>query len=67
MPMTTPYVPDDWSPQEALTVYEYLDQLRDRIWARYGPDIQEFCARDHITLHDNSQPDLFAPDDPLPF
>jgi hypothetical protein len=39
----------------------------DRIWARYGLRIQELCARDHITRHDYSQPDLFAPDDDPPF
>jgi hypothetical protein len=39
----------------------------EHIWARYGLRIQELCARDHITRHDLSQPDLFASDDPLPF
>jgi hypothetical protein len=65
--MTTPQIPDYWSPEEALAVFDFIDNLREHIWARYGPDIQELCARDHITLHDNSQPDLFAPNDPLPF
>ena len=65
--MTTPQIPDYWSPEEALAVYEFIDDLLDSIWARYGPHIQELCARDRITLHDHSQPDLFAPDDPLPF
>ena len=35
--------------------------------ARYGLRIQELCAREHITRHDRSHPDLFAPDGPLPF
>jgi hypothetical protein len=65
--MTTPQIPDYWSPEEALAVYEFIDDLLDHIWARYGPRIQELCARDRITLHDQSQPDLFAPDGPLPF
>jgi len=65
--MTRQQIPDYWSPEEALAVYEFLDDLLERIWARYGLRIQELCAREHSTRHDFSQPDLFAPDDPLPF
>jgi len=38
-----------------------LDDLLAPIWARYGLRIQALCA------HDNGQPNLFAPGDPLPF
>jgi hypothetical protein len=65
--MTRQQIPDYWSPEEALAVYEFIDDLLARIWACYGLRIQELCAREHITRHDLSQPDLFAPDDPLPF
>ena len=40
--MTTPQIPDYWSPEEALAVFEFIDDLRERIWARYGLRIQEF-------------------------
>jgi hypothetical protein len=62
-----PPIPNHWSPEEALAVYAFLDDLMEHIWARYGRRIQEVCARDHITHHDHAQPDLFAPNDPLPF
>jgi hypothetical protein len=65
--MTRQQIPDYWSPEEALAVYAFIDDLLERIWARYGLRIQELCPREHITGHDHSQPDLFAPDDPLPF
>jgi len=65
--MTTPFIPDYWSPEEALAIFDFIDNLREHIWAHYGLRIQELCARGHITLHDNSQPHLFAPNDPLPF
>jgi len=65
--MTPPQIPDYWSPEEALAVDDFIDDLREHIGARYGLRIQELCARDHITRHDLSQPDLFASDDPLPF
>ncbi len=65
--MTRQQIPDYWSPEEALAVYEFIEDLLARIWASDGLRIQELCAREHITRHDFSQPDLFAPDDPLPF
>jgi hypothetical protein len=34
-------IPDHWTPQQALAIFEFLDQLRDRIWARYGDQLTE--------------------------
>ncbi len=28
--MTTPQIPDYWSPEEALAVYEFIDDLLDQ-------------------------------------
>jgi hypothetical protein len=33
-------LPTDWSPNQALAVFEILDALRDQLWAYYGMDIQ---------------------------
>jgi hypothetical protein len=65
--MTPSQIPDDWSPEEALAVYAFIDDLLEHLWTRYGLRIQERCAQEHITRHDRAQPDLFAPDDPIPF
>jgi len=65
--MITPPIPDDWSPSEALTVLEFIDHLRDHLWARYGLRIQEFAATDRITAEENAQLDLFDTNAPLPF
>jgi hypothetical protein len=65
--MITPPIPDDWSPPEALTVFEFIDNLREHIWARYGLRIQEFEAADRVTDADPSQLDLFDANAPLPF
>jgi len=35
-----PIIPADWSAEQALATFELLDDLLDRIWARYAPDIQ---------------------------
>jgi len=34
-------LPADWSPEQAAAVFEILDELRDRVWAHYGPQIQQ--------------------------
>ena len=30
----------DWSPDQALAVFEIVDLLRERLWAHYGQQIQ---------------------------
>ena len=34
-------LPTDWSPEQAVAVFEILDELRERIWAHYGLQIQQ--------------------------
>lgn len=41
-------VPDSWSPQQALAVFELLDDLREVIATRYGADL-------HSTLHEQRE------------
>lgn len=38
----------DWSAAQALAAYEWLEQIRQRIWLLYGEDIAQFL-RDHTT------------------
>jgi len=38
----------DWSPAQALAAYEWLGQIRERIWLLYGEDIVQL-ARDDAT------------------
>jgi len=65
--MTTSLIPPYWSTEEALAVVDFLDQLREHIWARYGLRIQEFQGEHYVTLENTSQGDLFDPGDPMPF
>ena len=39
-------VPDDWTPEQALAVFELLDDLREVIGARYLPDMQQVLRQD---------------------
>jgi hypothetical protein len=43
-------IPDHWTPETALAVFELIDHLRDQIWSRYGLDIQS-------ELRSQQQPD----------
>ncbi|MBL8483415.1 MAG: hypothetical protein JNJ60_14550 [Rhodocyclaceae bacterium] len=36
----------DWTPEQALAVFELLNDLQDRIWDRYGLFIQARLRRD---------------------
>jgi len=61
-----PNIPDYWSPEQALAVYELLDELRDRVWDLYREQIQEQCRIDRGEDDDN-QLDLFPFNDEIPF
>ena len=60
-------LPDDWSPAQALAVWELLNELADRIWARYELALVGLIRSDLLPEHDPNQPDLFDPDEPIPF
>jgi len=34
-------MPTDWSPEQAVAVFEILDELRERVWDIYGQRIQQ--------------------------
>ena len=59
-------IPNDWSAQQALAVYEFVSDLQQFIWERYEPQLFELLRPDLEGL-DDDQLDLFDPDDELPF
>ena len=59
-------LPDDWTPEQALAVYELLNDLAEAIWNRYDRVLIDYLAGDR-DQGDGSQPDLFDFDDPVPF
>ena len=34
-------IPATWTPEQALAVFELLDEIRDKIWSRYGAQLQD--------------------------
>lgn len=53
-------IPLDWSAQQALAAYEWLEQLREWVWLLYAEDIQELL-RDRTSV----QPPAGNDDPPL--
>jgi hypothetical protein len=59
-------IPDYWSPEQALAIYELLGDLQERIWDRYELQLLALLRPDLEGL-DDDQPDLFDPSDEIPF
>ena len=59
-------LPDHWTPEQALAVYELLKELADTIWDRYELVLIEQLRGD-LDEDDSAQLALFDFDDPLNF
>ena len=55
-PSAEPLIPNDWTPEQAVAVFEMLDQLRDIVCARYGSQIQDYMRENHLTRFDPGPP-----------
>ena len=42
-------LPTYWSPAQATAVFEFLDELRDRILDQYVVEIREFMREDRVS------------------
>jgi len=59
-------LPDYWTPEQALAVFELLADLERRIWDRYECQLFELLRPD-LDEPEDAQLDLFDFDDSLPF
>jgi hypothetical protein len=41
LPAAAVLIPDWWTPEQALAVFELLNDLRDTLWAIHGRQIQD--------------------------
>jgi hypothetical protein len=60
------HIPQYWSGEQALAVWEFLDSIAGIVWDRYELQLIELIQSERCEEHLN-QLDLFDPDDPLPF
>ena len=55
-------LPTHWSPEQAVAVFEILDELREHVWARYGVQIQQVLRDERstaaLTAHDIDEADV---------
>jgi hypothetical protein len=65
LPLMIPFgIPTYWSPEAALAIFEFVDEMRDIILAVYATQLED-AARERC----QSPPDdrVVIPDDELPF
>lgn len=43
-------LPEDWTPEQALAVFELLDDVREQIWAHYQIPIQDLLREQYEPL-----------------
>jgi len=69
--MTTIQIPSHWSAEQALAVWEFLDEIASLVWDHYELPLVKLIRaefqQDDQYQHDISQLDLFDPDDEIPF
>ena len=65
LPLTIPFgIPTYWSPEAALAIFEFIDEMRDIILGVYGTHIQDAARqRRQSALTER----VIIPDDELPF
>ncbi len=56
-------IPDHWTPETALAVFELINDIRDQIWSRYAIEIQDELRRqlkmDHTDANAATPPQDF--------
>jgi hypothetical protein len=65
LPLTIPFgIPTYWSPEAALAIFEFVDEMRDLILAVYGTQLQDAARQQYPSAL--TEP-VVIPDDELPF
>ena len=65
LPIAIPFgIPTHWSPEAALAIFEFVDEMRDIILGVYRTDIQD-AARQRCQWTATER--VVIPDDELPF
>lgn len=58
-------LPDDWTPEQAQAVLEFLDDLREVIWQHYLIPVQELLAEDCRTDSSSELPPRNEDEEPF--
>lgn len=58
-------LPTDWSPEQAVAVFEILDELRERVWDLYGRRIQQVLREQRCTAASTAAKNIDEADVPF--
>ncbi|MCP3871210.1 MAG: hypothetical protein GY703_24540 [Gammaproteobacteria bacterium] len=65
LPISTLTIPPHWSAEQAMVVWEFLDEVARCVWDRYElPLVEQIQAE--LYQESSNQLDLFDPNDDLP-
>ena len=65
LPIAIPFgIPTYWSPEAALAIFEFVDEMREIILRVYGPRLSEAACQNRYAPTDSAS---VIPDDELPF
>src|SRR5271166_671876 len=56
-----------WTPEQALAVFELLDEIRDKIWSRYGSRLQGLIQEQQTSSETDDESDFATSADRLDF
>lgn len=58
-------IPATWTPEQALAVFDLLDEIRDTIWSRYGVRLQDLLQEQQASSAVDHRNDMTtSPDRP---
>ena len=57
-------IPTLWTPEQALAVFELLDDLQEKIWTRYGGQIQALLSEEQRHADAGARRHNLSGDDP---
>jgi hypothetical protein len=60
-------IPTSWTPEQALAVFELLDEIRDKIWSRYGVRLQDLLQEQQASSAIDHRSDITTSPDRLDF
>ena len=60
-------IPATWTPEQALAVFELLDEIRDKIWSRYGVRLQDLLREQQTSSEVDHRNDTTTSPDCLDF
>ena len=60
-------IPATWTPEQALAVFELLDDLRERIWELYNLQLQDLLREQQQSPGPDDSDDTLPPTQSAPF